>query len=138
MTDQDLVPVLQTAIGPVILISGVGFLLLTMTNRLSRIIDRARELSGERPGKEAITAKQLEILWARARLVRKAILLAAFGILCAALLVIVLFMAALAKVELAWLIISLFIADMICLISSLTLFIKDVNKSLEALKIELG
>ena len=29
-------PVLQVAIGPVILISGVGLLLLTMTNRLGR------------------------------------------------------------------------------------------------------
>jgi hypothetical protein len=28
-----LIPVLQTAIGPVILISGVGLLILTMTNR---------------------------------------------------------------------------------------------------------
>ncbi|WP_345111750.1 DUF2721 domain-containing protein [Candidatus Villigracilis vicinus] len=41
---QELIPVLQTAIGPVILISGVGLLLLSMTNRLSRVIDRARNL----------------------------------------------------------------------------------------------
>jgi hypothetical protein len=33
---NEIVPVLQVAIGPVILISGVGLLLLTMTNRLSR------------------------------------------------------------------------------------------------------
>jgi hypothetical protein len=33
--------VLQAAIGPVILLSGVG-LLLTMTNRLGRAIDRVR------------------------------------------------------------------------------------------------
>ena len=39
---SELIPVLQTAIGPVILISGVGLLLLTMTNRLGRVIDRAR------------------------------------------------------------------------------------------------
>jgi hypothetical protein len=34
---------LRDAIGPVILISGVGLLLLTMTNRLGRAIDRARQ-----------------------------------------------------------------------------------------------
>ncbi|MFN9975717.1 MAG: DUF2721 domain-containing protein, partial [Phycisphaerae bacterium] len=33
-TVPDLIPVLQVAIGPVILISGVGLLLLSMTNRL--------------------------------------------------------------------------------------------------------
>ena len=31
-----IIPVLQVAVGPVILISGVGLLLLTMTNRYSR------------------------------------------------------------------------------------------------------
>ena len=39
-----LVPILQVAIGPAILISGVGLLLLTMTNRFGRIIHRARQL----------------------------------------------------------------------------------------------
>ena len=41
MSLKDLLPVLQVAIGPVILISGVGLLLLSMTNRLGRTIDRA-------------------------------------------------------------------------------------------------
>ncbi len=44
---NEIVPVLQVAIGPVILISGVGLLLLTMTNRLGRAIDRARQLKAE-------------------------------------------------------------------------------------------
>jgi len=34
LTVSELVPNLKTAIGPVILISGIGMLLLTMTNRL--------------------------------------------------------------------------------------------------------
>jgi hypothetical protein len=41
---KDLFPDLQIAIAPVILISGVGLLLLSMTNRLGRTIDRARQL----------------------------------------------------------------------------------------------
>jgi hypothetical protein len=40
---EQIIPELQDAIGPVILISGVGLLLLTMTNRLGRAIDRARQ-----------------------------------------------------------------------------------------------
>jgi len=35
-TLTQLIPVLQVAIGPVILISGVGLLLLSMTNRYGR------------------------------------------------------------------------------------------------------
>ena len=44
---KELIPVLQVAIGPVILISGVGLLLLTLTNRYGRTIDRARQLMRE-------------------------------------------------------------------------------------------
>ena len=36
-----LIPILQLAIAPVILISGVGLLLLTLTNRFGCVLDRA-------------------------------------------------------------------------------------------------
>ena len=44
-TVSQLLPILQTSIGPVILISGVGLLLLTLTNRFGRMLDRARQLN---------------------------------------------------------------------------------------------
>ena len=44
---SQLIPVLQTAIGPVILISGVGLLLLTLANRFGRAVDRTRQLLRE-------------------------------------------------------------------------------------------
>ena len=44
---DQILPELRDAIGPVILISGVGLLLLTMTNRLGRAIDRSRQLKQE-------------------------------------------------------------------------------------------
>jgi hypothetical protein len=40
---EQIIPELRDAIGPVILISSVGLLLLTMTNRLGRAIDCARQ-----------------------------------------------------------------------------------------------
>ena len=39
-----LIPILAASIAPVIVISGVGLRLLSMTNRYSKVIDRAREL----------------------------------------------------------------------------------------------
>jgi hypothetical protein len=62
---SQLIPVLQTAIGPVILISGVGLLLLTMTNRLGRVIDRSRILSqncAELKGMKSPDPRAFEIL----------------------------------------------------------------------------
>ncbi|MEO6486667.1 MAG: DUF2721 domain-containing protein, partial [Thermoanaerobaculia bacterium] len=38
-------PTLQLSIGPVILISGVGLILLSMTNGFGRVIDRSRLLA---------------------------------------------------------------------------------------------
>ncbi|MFC2054926.1 DUF2721 domain-containing protein [Chloroflexota bacterium] len=136
-----LVPVLQTAIGPVILISGIGLLLLTMTNRLGRAIDRARILVGNLPNTtetRGVKIKaQLQILWRRARLIRLAIALASVSALAAAILIIVLFLTALWQVETSWIIVILFIVCMLCLIGSLALFIHDINQSLAALKLEL-
>lgn len=138
----DLIPVLQIAIGPVILISGVGLLLLTMTNRLGRAIDRARtlyeKLRTEAPADQDRTRAQLRILQRRANFIRQAIILATVSILLAALLIISLFFAALLRLDLGWLIMLLFIGCLLALIGSLLTFIRDVNQSLLALKLELG
>ena len=136
-----LIPIIQTAVGPVILISGLGLLLLTMTNRLGRIIDRSRSLSHELDSPEAAVRKrvamEIDILWTRARLIRTAIMLASFSCLFAALLVIVLFLSPLVSLDLPLLLSFLFISSMICLICSLVFFLIDVNRTLMALKIEL-
>ena len=136
-----LIPVLQTAIGPVILISGIGLLLLTMTNRLGRAIDRARILVGSlqntTEAKEEKTVAQLRILWERARMIRLAIALTSFSALTAAILIIVLFSTALWQIESAGVIVALFMVCMVSLIGSLVIFIRDINQSLSALKLEL-
>lgn len=134
MTLQDLIPILQVSIGPVILISGVGLLLLSMTNRLGRVIDRARVLSREY---RDVGAAQLPILMRRARLLRAAIALASLSVLLAAVLIIVLFVAASIKLNLALVIAGLFVGCMITLIVSMGLFIADVNLTLSALKLEV-
>ncbi len=136
-----LIPIIQTAVGPVILISGLGLLLLTMTNRLGRIIDRSRSLSCELESPEAAirdrVGLEIDILWSRARLIRVAIMLASFSCLFASLLVILLFLSPLVLLDLPMLLSFLFIASMVCLICSLLFFLLDVNRTLTALKIEL-
>ena len=142
MTVHDVVPILQVAIGPVILISGIGLLLLSMTNRFGRVIDRSRQLSralgGATEADRPHIASQLQILSVRARLVRLAITLAAISVLLAAILIIVLFLTALLGLEIAGLLSALFIACMVTLIISIVVFIRDVNLSLAALKLELA
>jgi hypothetical protein len=138
---NEIVPVLQVAIGPVILISGVGLLLLTMTNRLGRAIDRARQLKGELPkrterDREQVLA-QVAIIYRRARMIRLSITLAALSALLASALIIALFVTALLHSEQAILLSIIFIACMVALFASLVAFICDINLSLHALKLEL-
>jgi hypothetical protein len=138
---QEIVPLLQVAIGPVILISGIGLLLLTMTNRFGRIIDRSRILSQELHEKSytdrALLLAQVKILMKRARLLRLSIHLAAVSVLCTAILIIVIFLTALLRLEMAWLIFALFSICMLALVISLIAFIRDINQSLLALKLEV-
>lgn len=139
---DDLVPVLQTAIGPMILISGVGMLLLNMTNRLGRTIDRSRQLIAllrdcdEDERRRA--KKQLDILWRRAHLLQSAIALIAVSAFLAALLVILLFFCVLLGIEAAWALSTLFILCLLALIAALVFFLRDVNLTLHALAHELG
>jgi hypothetical protein len=138
---SDLIPVLTIAIGPVILISGVGLLLLSMTNRLGRTIDRSRSLLEARsrqqvPDREPDNA-QLDILWRRASLLRTAITLAAISALLATILIIALFIGVVLKLEIAVVVIAIFVGCLISLIGSLVYFICDIEMSLRALAMEM-
>jgi hypothetical protein len=138
---SDLIPILQVAVGPVILISGVGLLLLSMTNRLGRAIDRTRALAGlyahSGQADQLHLRQQLVVLWGRAKLLRIVITLAATSALCAALLVIDIFLTALWGVGSGWVIVVLFSTSLVSLVIALILFIHDINQSLAALRVEL-
>ena len=141
MRFSELVPVLQLSIGPVILISGVGLVLLSMTNRFARVIDRIRliaDLSRKTtdPDRRRF-ASQLQMLRRRANLLRLAIILAVVSVLMSALLVITLFITAAARSDVGMPVIVLFLASMLLLILSLIVFIQDLNLSLEAVKLEI-
>lgn len=138
----ELIPTLQVAIGPVVLVSGIGLLILSMTNRLGRVIDRGRILAREAaelpPEGQARVEAQLHILVRRAEYLRRAITAASVSVLLAALLVIALFVTAVLQLEAAWLIGGLFIASLAALIVSLFAFLQDLNESLLAFKLDIG
>ncbi len=137
-----LIPILQIASGPVILISGIGLLLLSMTNRLGRIVDRSRSLwrelrdLGETSEREGII-QQLRHLRRRAVLVRWAVTLSALSIFLAAVLIVALFLAVLLQLEIAWAISSIFIACLLALIGSVAAFLREIQQSLDTLELEI-
>ena len=142
MLINQLIPTLQVAIGPVVLISGIGLLILSMTNRFGRVIDRGRILARELvnvPVQDQVhIEEQLQILMRRAEYLRRAITAASISVLLAAVLIITLFITAVLKVEDAWLIGLLFTGAMGALIFSLVFFLQDLNESLLAFKLDIG
>lgn len=142
MRFSEILPILQASVSPVILISGVGLLILSMTNRLARVMDRARNLSDSRRQTPAFrhehVESQLDILVNRGRLLRLAISFAAISALLAAVLVVNLFFTALLRWESVELSVFLFTSCLISLIACLLTFLRDINLSLAALDLELG
>ena len=139
---SELLPILQAAIGPVILISGVGLLLLSMTNRYGRIIDRARAMAEALrhsvPEHRERFDAQLQVLSKRANMARMAITLATISVLLAAVLVITLFVTAFLHLEIALLSAVVFIACLSSLIVSLFFLLGEIHLSLAALRLEVA
>ena len=130
----DFYEALQLAVSPVILISAYGLLLLSMTNRLGRAIDRARQLARDgSPGKE----EQIAIIARRAVWIRQAIVFVCLALLAAALLVLVIFASVLLEIGIAPAVALLFIVSVVCLFIGLTYFLVDIFASLHAMQAEL-
>lgn len=137
-------PVIQLSITPVILLSGVGALLITLTNRMGRIVDRTRILAGQLHGAAAAPAEerahldgQLTIMWRRARLVRLAVTFAGSSMLLSCMLVMVIFLDATMRREFAYELVAVFIMSILLLIASLGAFLRDIYVSLHALELEV-
>lgn len=139
-----LVRILSASIAPVIVISGVGLLLLSMTNRYSRVIDRARELLKEFEETNAADAhrasllQQVRITYRRGRILRTSIILSSVSILFVALTVLALFAGQVADVTADYVSVPCFGLALVALIASLYFFIQDVRISLQALELEIG
>ena len=136
---KHLIQLLQSSISPIILISGVGLLLLSFTNRLGRVIDRSRFIVNElKDSKDDIKKIQIPILYKRGRILRSAIISISFTILCASLMILLFFLGYFTQFNVETVFISFFVLAIIGLIISIILFMWDVAVSLKALKIQAG
>ena len=131
---EALTKILQASISPMALISGVGLLILSLTNRFGRVTDRLRELAHPDESSSKHRAEQLRIFEARAAILRSSITCAVGSVLIASVLVLVLFAMAIARVNLQIAVYSLFAFSLLLLIASLILFLRDMHLSLRAVK----
>ena len=133
MDSHSVFQALQLAVSPVILISAYGLLLLSMTNRLGRAIDRARLLVHEGAAKD----DQIAIITRRAGWIRSAIVFTTLALIAAGLLVLVLFASIYLPFNIAPVVAVLFIGSLVSVVVGLGYFIADIYGSLHAMQAEL-
>ncbi len=136
----DIAHVIQIAIAPVFLLTGIASLLVVLTNRLGRIIDRARHLEGEH--RELVTGEHRALITAdlhtlsiRARHVNRAISLCTTAALLVCVMIGVLFVSAFFAPNVSRLVATLFVLTMCCLIYGLLSFLREVQLATASLRI---
>lgn len=131
---------IQQALGPVFLISGVGITLSMLTARLARIVDRARTLEDRREATsdEARIAdidQDLRYIVRRTRYINGAIILSTLSAFFTALVVTLLFASAFLPLNVGLFIAILFVLSMLGLVSSFAMFLVEVRLATRSLRI---
>lgn len=137
---MDFIQFLQACITPVALISGVGLLLLTITNRLGRTIDRTRQLVAELNNGDAknreVKETEVRILYKRSRYLRHSIAAMVISVISSSLIIPNLFFMTLMEVDLRLIGYPLFVISILSILVSSIYFFVDVRLSLHALRLE--
>ena len=135
----DVAHAMQLALGPVFLLNGIGVLLAMLTNRLARIVDRARTVEARFPqaeGDELIESHRiLAVTRRRARLINRAITLGTVAALLVAALVGLIFAATYLTFPVGPTIALMFVICMAALVGSLWCFLVEVRVATVALRI---
>jgi len=137
---ENVAKLIQLALGPVFLISGVGITLNMLTSRLARVVDRARTLESQREStandkKLAAIDEDLRVIFRRARYINSAIALGTTSAFLTALVVTLLFASEFTPMSVGAVIAAMFVASMVCLSISFLLFLVEVRIATKALRI---
>jgi hypothetical protein len=138
----DIAHLVQSAIAPVFLLSGVAATLGVLTNRLARAVDRARALEAKADAQTADHDEEtrqindeLGVLARRAGYINAAISMCGVSALLVALVVVTLFANAFFDANLASTIALLFVGSMLCLTGAFIAFLIEVRLATRALRI---
>ena len=124
----DVAHIIQLAVAPVFLLSGVGVTLTLFTNRLARIVDRARALETLLAREPHVDHQEaLAVLAQRARYINYAMALGTMSGLLVTTTVILLFTTALLGNNMTVVIAVVFSAAMLTLTASLLVFFVEVR-----------
>jgi hypothetical protein len=126
----DVAHVIQLAVAPVFLLTGVGAILSVLVNRLGRVVDRFRALEHNLPelNDTARPSVQDEMrnLARRARMIHWAIGLCTGCALLVCIVIATLFVGSITQIEMPAVIATLFILAMLTLVAGLLCFLREI------------
>jgi hypothetical protein len=135
----DIAHAIQLALAPVFLLSGIGVMLGVLTNRLARIVDRARKVEDSLRQATAHdipeSRAQLAVASRRARFINVSITLCTIAALLIAIVVALLFSSTFVPISLAVYVAALFVLAMAALVGALVSFLIEVRIATAALRI---
>jgi hypothetical protein len=137
---ENVARLIQLALGPVFLLSGVGITLSMLTQRLARIVDRARALEEQR---ERTTDedrlkhidRSLRAIWRRTRYINGAIALSTVCALLTTIVVTLLFASEFTRMSVGVVVAVAFSAAMVCLSTAFLMFLIEVRIATRTLRI---
>jgi hypothetical protein len=133
--------VIQLAVAPVFLLSAIGAMLSVMTNRLARVVDRARFVERDVIQRGTVPHPSVDVelatLSRRAKLIHHAITLCTVTALLICAVIAVLFLGAFLTVDASVPVGLLFVAAMLAFICGLVLFLREIFLATATVRIGL-
>lgn len=130
---------IQSSVAPVFLLSGIGAMLAVMTNRLGRIVDRARskeaQLTKVTPHDAVRLESDLKTLSRRAKLINRAITLCTMTALLVCAVVITLFVGVFLRFETYLFVALFFVGGMTAFFAGLLFFLREIFLATKHLRI---
>ncbi|MCP9774722.1 DUF2721 domain-containing protein [Cyanobium sp. HWJ4-Hawea] len=135
---EGLARAIQLSVAPVFLLAGISGLLNVLSQRLNRIVDRARRLQEadlNDPLHQSRDGRQeLQVQKRRISLVMRAIVCATVTILLVAMVVAIVFLSAVTAIDLTLVVAPLFVLAMACLMASVLLFLRETQLAIAQLR----
>ena len=118
--------VIQLAVAPVFLLTGIGAILNVITNRLARIVDRSRVLGNASDQTNSALKVEMAMLTRRTRWIHWAVSLCTMSALLICIVIAALFVGSVTGFDPSSTVSLLFITAMFALISGLLCFLREI------------
>ena len=135
---ETLLKAIQLSVSPVFLLAGIGAMMNVLSGRLSRSVDRARDLIRRSQELDDDEQAEFRLIRQRIRLVVRAIGLLTLSILLISTVVAVIFLTVALQINLSMVVAPLFVAAMLMLTWAALCFLREITLASKQLQASFG